>query len=262
MIGDNWANALLWLYGAFSVFWLLQWWLSQHIRGLALLIFRRPGPASSIYFWLLAPGVILHELSHWFFAKILLVRTGDMALFRPTDSGNGKVTLGYVEVYRSDPIRQSLIGLAPLPIGIIALLILSALLGFNHEVTAQVAAGSNQWQTLSALPGQLITSFAQPLNFLWFYLVFTISNGMLPSSADRRPWLFGFILPSLVILGLALSGNLKLSEQSQQSILSLLGTLTWAFAFAGLLNLLIALLIAGLELLVSQVSRRRIVYRR
>lgn len=265
MISDQtWAIAILGVYGTFGVFWLLQWWLAHHIQGLALLIFGRPGPASSIYFFMLAPGVVIHELSHWLFAKLLLVRTGDMALFRPgarNSAAKGKITLGYVEIYHSDPVRQSLIGLAPLPVGIIVLLLLATLLGFNRDVSQEIAAG-NQWQILSTLPGQFIASLGHPLNFLWLYLAFTVSNGMLPSAPDRRPWLVGFILPSLVIGGLTLGGGIKLPMGTQQNLLGILGTLTWVFAFVAVLNLLLALIIATLEYLVSHFSRRHIVYRR
>ncbi len=266
MISDQtWAAAVLWLYGTFGVFWLLQWWLGQHIQGLALLIFRRPGPASGLYFYLLAPGVILHELSHWLFAKLLWVRTGDMALFRPRPDpkakDSGRFTLGYVEVYHSDPVRQSLIGLAPLVVGLLSLLVLSTLLGVNRGIAVPIAVGKN-WEAFTALPGQFIATLGQPINFLWLYLVFTVSNGMLPSAADRRPWLIGFILPSIVLLALALTGNLKLPDAAQQGILVFLGILTWIFSFAAVLNLLVALCIAALEFLISHLSRRHIVYRR
>ncbi len=257
-----WAEAVVLVYGAFSMLWLLQWWLGQHIQGLALLIFGRPGPASSLYFYLLAPGVIIHELSHWLVAKLLLVRTGDFALFRPDPKtrANGKITLGYVEVYRSDPIRQSLIGLAPLPVGIAVLLLLSALLGFDKVVNNQLTTGN--WQVLAALPGRILASLGQPLNILWLYLAFAVGNGMLPSAPDRRPWLFGFILPGLLIVGLIFNGNLKLALEWQQALLNLLGTLTWVFAFAALLNLLLAVCIALFEAIFSRLSRRKIVYRR
>ncbi len=259
---QTWAEAIVLTYGAFALLWLLQWWLGQHIQGLALLVFRRPGAASSLYFYLLAPGVIIHELSHWLMAKLLFVRTGDFALFRPDpkSKANGKVTLGYVEVYRSDPVRQSLIGLAPLPVGILVLLALSSLLGFDKVLNSQLTSGN--WEALLKLPGKIFASLTQPLNFLWLYLAFTVGNGMLPSAPDRRPWLAGFILPALLISGLVLNGNLKFSSEWQQGLLSLLGTLSWVFAFSALLNLLLAACIALFEYLFSRISRRKIVYRR
>lgn len=257
---EVWASAVIWLYATFGVFWLLQWWLGQHIQGLALLLFGRAGPATNIYFYMLAPGVILHELSHWLFAKLLFVRTGDLALFRPNSRANGpKVTLGYVEVYRTDPIRQSLIGLAPLPAGIATLLLLSRTLGFN-------VFSNNSSQVLNSLalfPADLWQSLSQPLNLVWLYLVFTISNGMLPSQPDRRPWLFGFIVPAFVLLILGVLGKLPaLSIEFQQSAIQLITTLSLVFAFAAIINLLLALCIWLLESLASRFRKRRVVYRR
>jgi hypothetical protein len=261
---ETWMWTLIGLYATFGVFWLLQRWLARHIQGLALLLFRRPGPAASLYFFLIAPGVAIHELSHWSFAKLLFVRTGNMALFRPGSKPSGqkgKITLGYVEIYRSDPIRQSLIGLAPLPVGILVLLILAVLLGINQQISNQAASG-DLLETFAALPGQFIASLSKPLNILWLYLVFTVSNGMLPSAPDRKPWLVGFFVPAIIIIGLTLAGGLKFSVQTQQGFLNFIGVLTWVFAFAAVFNFLLAFCIAGLEFLVSHFSQRRIVYRR
>jgi hypothetical protein len=267
MVGpEAWAIAILWLYATFGVFWLLQWWLGQHLQGLALLLFGKVGAASQLYFYLLAPGVVLHELSHWFFAKLLLVRTGDMALFRPrartrgaANSSNVKITLGYVEVYRTDPVRQSLIGVAPLIIGVSTLLVISRALGFN-------VVGTNDSQLLHSLysfPGDLWHTLGQPFNIIWLYLVFTISNGMLPSQPDRRPWLFGFIVPGFILLLLGTTGHLPtFSVEFQRSIIGLIDTLSLIFAFAALINLGLALLIWLLEVIVSHLKRRRVVYRR
>ncbi len=257
-----WVTALALLYVMFAAYWLLQWWLGRHIQGLGLLIFGRPGPASNIYFWLLAPGVILHELSHWLMAKLLFVPTGDMALFRPNkgkQASNGKVVLGYVEVFKTDPIRQSLIGLAPLITGILVLIIISTLLQFRNGF----GDGGHIGQTLLNLPGDLWNSLSQPINFLWLYLVFSVSNGMLPSAADRRPWLVGFLLPGAILLVLGVAGYLPaLSDDFQQGILRFLGNLTWLFAFAALINLLLAMVVIVLEWLVSRVRRRKVVYNR
>lgn len=257
-----WGAAILWLYATFGIFWALQWWLGQHIQGLALLLFGRPGPASNIYFYLLAPGVVLHELSHWLVAKLLLVRTGDVALFRPGKNQRAagpKITLGYVEVFRTDPFRQSIIGLAPLPVGVLVLLLLSRPLNF-----AVVGVSSNEMlNTLRDFPSDLWQTLAQPINVLWLYLVFTVSNGMLPSQPDRRPWLIGFILPSCVLLIVGITNHLPhFSDEFQLSAIGLLGTLSLVFAFAAVINLALALLIWLLETIVSKLRKRRVVYRR
>ena len=62
------------------------------------------------------PGVFLHESSHFVMAKILRVPTGDFSIF-PQSLPDGRLQLGYVETARSDIVRNSLIGAAPLIIG-------------------------------------------------------------------------------------------------------------------------------------------------
>jgi hypothetical protein len=259
-----WAQAIVWLYGTFIIFWLVQFWLGKHIQGLALLIFRRPHAASSIYFWLLAPGVMLHELSHWLMAKLLFVPTRDIVLFRPNrnrTADDAPVTLGYVEIFKTDPVRQSLIGLAPLPAGIIVLLLLAAILNFSTGVNS-LTASDQTWQALQRLPGNLAEAVRQPLNWLWLYLVFSVSTGMLPSKPDRRPWLIGFILPGTLLLLLAVLGYFPtLPTDWQLGLRQMLGSLTWIFAFAAVINGALALIIFLLELVLSKAMRRRVVYK-
>ena len=264
-----WATAVLWLYITFLACWGVQWWLGRHIQGLVLLITNRSRPASTVYFYLLAPGVILHEISHWLVARLLFVPTRDIALFRPQPAESrgkgqpsGPVTLGYVEIFKTDPVRQSLIGLAPLPVGILVLLLLAALLNFNTGVNTFSAKDDSIWQAISLLPSEFVASVQKPLNFLWLYLVFTVSNGMLPSKPDRRPWLVGLILPGVLILTLALTGILPpLPLDWQQALRQLMGNLTWIFAFAAAINLVLALLIFLLEVLISRFKRRRVIYK-
>ncbi len=62
------------------------------------------------------PGIIVHELSHFFIAVILFVPVGDIE-FTPKKNDNG-VKLGSIEIARTDPIRRSLIGFAPVFVGL------------------------------------------------------------------------------------------------------------------------------------------------
>lgn len=62
------------------------------------------------------PGVMVHELAHWFVASILFVRTGEIE-FLPQIQGD-VVKLGSVAVAKTDPVRKTLIGVAPVLVGI------------------------------------------------------------------------------------------------------------------------------------------------
>lgn len=262
----TWAQAILWLYCSFIIFWLTQRWLEKHIAGLALLITQRKELAINVYFFLVAPGTILHEFSHWLLAKLLFVPTYEVEFFRFFKGGaqQGPVTMGYVKISRTDPLRRSLIGLAPLPMGVFVLVILAALLNFNTGVAplAALAENDKMLQALFKLPGEISEAFHQPINLLWLYLVFSVSNGMLPSQSDRRPWLVGFILPGSIFMLLAVAGKLPpFSPQIQLGLRQFLGNLTWIFAFATLINLLIALVVFSLEWVVSKISKQRVLYK-
>ncbi|MEI6044064.1 MAG: hypothetical protein WCS37_06700 [Chloroflexota bacterium] len=203
-----------------------------------------------MFFFLTSPGVVIHELSHWSFAKILMVRTGKISFYRPTRDPYrpGWITLGSLTVYCRDPIRMSLIGLAPLLVGVALLLLLSILLGLNQTLGSQMTP-DNTLQMLTSLPGLLIATLNRPINLLWLYLVFVVTSHMFPSMPDRRRWFSGLIVPILFLLALSLVGNLNLPLFWQHSILDILLTLTWLFAFAAVFNLFLALCVTCLEIL-------------
>lgn len=170
-----------------------QRWLHREIQLVLFLLTRRQGIALGLFSMLFFPGVFLHELSHYFAARLLGVRTGRFSLL-PKVMADGKLRLGYVETAGSDLVRDALIGAAPLITGGAAV----AYLGISHLGLVSLAALAGQgdwasfWKGLRALP-------ALPDFWLWFYLAFAISSTMLPSASDRRAW-----LPiAAVVLGLA-----------------------------------------------------------
>lgn len=70
----------------------------------------------NLLFFIFLPGIIIHEFSHLLVAVMLFVPVGNME-FAPKRNGN-TVKLGSVEIGRADPIRRSLIGLAPVLAGL------------------------------------------------------------------------------------------------------------------------------------------------
>lgn len=66
------------------------------------------------------PGVVIHEISHYLTAKFLLVPTGKISLF-PKRDGN-YIKLGSVQVAESNILKEFLIGVAPMVVGVIFIL--------------------------------------------------------------------------------------------------------------------------------------------
>src|SRR5512136_2718400 len=110
-MGSDWTP-LLWLIVLFAPLLSVKRWLSRHLQGVGLLFFGNHEGATALHYIVLLPGVILHELSHWLAAKLMGVRTAGISLMPQVKRG-GTVRLGAVKVGKSDPLRESLIGLAP-----------------------------------------------------------------------------------------------------------------------------------------------------
>jgi len=84
---------------------------------LTFLIFKSNRFALAVLAGILLPGTVIHELSHFFIATILRVPTGNLTVF-PKVERSGEVRTGRLEMAGTDPFRHTLIGLAPVIIGI------------------------------------------------------------------------------------------------------------------------------------------------
>jgi hypothetical protein len=165
------------------VFIFVQRWLHAELQAVLLILTRSSQLSIGIFSLLLFPGVVLHEGSHYLTARLLGVKTGRFSII-PSIVPGGKLRLGYVETARADLFRDTLIGIAPLISGSIVVAYLGIYpLGFSPMVI-QFFNGDflTIWNSLKDVPG--IPDF-----WLWFYLAFTVSSTMLPSSSDRRSWL-------------------------------------------------------------------------
>ena len=68
-----------------------------------------------IFHSLFLPGVLIHELSHLITAEVLFVKTHGLSL-SPENFGN-ELRMGSVKIEKTDPIRRSIIGFAPVFVG-------------------------------------------------------------------------------------------------------------------------------------------------
>ena len=64
------------------------------------------------------PGTLIHELAHFLFAVLLGVPTGTIYVLPVYEEHQG-IRMGSVKIAQVDPFRRTLIGLAPLVVGIL-----------------------------------------------------------------------------------------------------------------------------------------------
>jgi hypothetical protein len=106
---------LLWLAATLALLLLIERWIHRHLQGVMLLLTGDPDIAVVLYALPLLPGIFVHELSHALAAILLGARVGRISI-RPKRTGQ-RVQLGFVPVEKTDVVRASLIGLAPLLVG-------------------------------------------------------------------------------------------------------------------------------------------------
>lgn len=247
-----------WLALTLPILILAQRWIHRHLRGVALLLSGDEHSAVIIYALVLFPGVVLHELSHWLGAKLLGLRTAGLSL-RPTAHEDGSLQLGYVEYYRDrrlDPIRESLVGAAPLIVGV-GLILLIGYRIFDLDSLAQALSGSADTSWRLAARHILDTGDV----FLWLYLLFAISNAMLPSPSDRRAWpAFLLIVVGVVALLYLFGWQTWLAPRVAGPLTALLSYIAFAFSLTIALDTLGILLITLLEWGLSRLRGVRVLY--
>jgi hypothetical protein len=171
----------------------VQRWITRSLQEVSIRWVGDPDVALIIYFVIVLPGVVIHELSHWLMAKMLGVRVSRPKIGPVRKGRSNRVSLGSVRVGNVDPVRASLIGVAPLLGGsAVILLIGNLVLGVGELSTAMAGQGLE-----GILDG--LARLIQVADFwLWLYLIFAISNAMLPSESDMAT-----IRPVLIFLGIA-----------------------------------------------------------
>jgi len=240
-------NNIFWLVLTMVVLAWLQNRLHREVQLFFLLITRSPQLAVLFFSLVFFPGVFLHEISHFAMAKLLRVRTGRFSIF-PKNLENGRLQLGYVEIVATDPVRENLIGAAPLLAGS-AFVAYAGLtrLGLDTVWAALLQKGLGE-----GIAG-LFVLFQQPDIWLWLYLALAVSSTMFPSSTDRRPML-KTLIGLLILLGivLALGAGYWLLDQVGPGLARTLGAAAVIFGVSAGLHVLMALPLTLIRLLLVE----------
>lgn len=202
----------------FCLFVTQKWLMIQ----ISKLIHKLGGSRNSlIIVWsiIFLPGTVIHELSHFFFAILTGARTGKIEIFprfleedREDEESRGKVTLGYVQTQRLNPLQGIFVGLAPFIVGMALLVWISSQIQVNYLSTSYY---------LLAFQG---------------YLFFTISNSFFPSSSDLKH-VYPVVISLIIVLAALWFFGINFLVTPSAAFYDLLNTMGLTLMFSSILNL-------------------------
>ena len=189
-------------------------------------------------------GTIVHEVAHFLAATILRVPTGELSVIPEVESiDNGKskqVKAGHLEIVETDPFRQTLIGLAPMVIGLIIIYLIGKLLLPDISL--------------------ILNSKFLIHNSLVIYFLFIISVTMFSSRQDLQSLIFIgpiilLILVSLYLIGVRVFFEAKLTMQ----IIVVFSDLNLYLIIAAVTDFLVLLLVTANLSLWQKILKKKIV---
>lgn len=192
----------------FIILFFLARLLIKNLHLFFFLITKNKNISIQLLSWFLIPGIVIHELSHFLIATLLNVRTGEFN-FTPEILENNRIRAGGLKIAKTGPLRQTLIGLAPILIGLGLIYYLSYL---DISNTYLLIAG--------------------------YYLIFAVSNTMFSSRKDLETVLFPIILITLTAGALWLGRfQISFSDQFLSFVNSLFENINFSLKLAVLIDL-------------------------
>ena len=144
----------------------------QKIFEVLRMFVRKDSFVFSLIAFIFLPGTILHELSHFFMATILLLKVREIHIFPKWD--NGYIKLGSVVFEKKDVARSILVGIAPIIVGLLFF-----------------------WW-LSALRVMEINGFG--IKAILIYVIFVLSTSMFSSKQDLVDIIY--VIPICIVIGI------------------------------------------------------------
>lgn len=183
----------------------MERWLHQHIFKVGWLLTRNFGYTTVIYYTLFIPGVLLHEIVVWLVAGVLNVHA-TQSIAWPQSQEIGELRLNFVRVATNIPRwKRFVITLSPLVAGMLLTWHIAENVFRLDEVFSMMSSGA-----LADVGAAFERLLATPDFWLWFYLLFAVSNTMFASlerDLNNARSLFSFV--AVVVVAILVVGTVS-----------------------------------------------------
>ena len=192
------------------------------------------------YWIIVAPGVAIHELSHWLACKITCTKVHDVVLF----SRDG----GHVTHDKRGFLVSAFIGTAPLFVGIALLVLLGQL--FLKGGLDDITLNKGIWTMIKDMGTGIFKyiweneGYKDWRFYLYLYAAFTLMATLAPSGQDLKNSAIGLIVIFAVMVGLvALRTTLDLPFWTKNVVVDAIAEGLLQFVGWGLMAFVLALLV-------------------
>ncbi len=237
----------------------IERWLHQHIFKVGWLLTQNFKTTTILYYTFFLPGVILHEFVYWLAAGIFNVRA-ERAIKWPEAQEIGELRLNFVQISpRAGVYRRAIIAIVPLVAGLtVVWWIASNILDINAVV---LTMSSGNLDDVAAGFRQLVQA---PDFWLWFYVLFTVSNTMYPAvPKDLRGWrtVAGAVVVIIITLFVIGIGN-EISQSVATPLGSFLGVLQNILLLIIGSNLFMTLVLGSIEYGIESTTGRSATFKK
>jgi len=221
----------------------IERWLHQHIFKVGWLVLKNFQNTTLLYYTFFLPGVIINQLVVWLMAGVLDVRA-ERAIRLPEKQEIGELKLNFIKLSKkASPAKVSIITLSPFLVGLFFILF-----AMNNIFRVNVAFADFD-NTLDGLFRGIGRMTSAPDFWLWAYLLFTVANTMMPDFKQIRGLRFILTILGVILLGLFIIGvgDEIATAALTGPILTILNTLSGAFAFVIILDVIAVGVLALIE---------------
>ncbi|MBZ0308518.1 MAG: hypothetical protein K8I82_20800, partial [Anaerolineae bacterium] len=171
-------------------------WVHQHFFGVVYLLTKDKRRATRAFYVAFFPGIFIHEFVQYLIAVVLNVPI-KKGFNWPEQQENGTLRLNFVVVERdkTDVVRAAIVAAAPLILMMVIIWQISTRVLALDDLLAVFGSGDITllWKEFTGL-------FKTGDFILWFGLLFTIANAMIPKREDAQGWPLILSVLSVIIL--------------------------------------------------------------